>query len=168
MVEHHQDFPKKGILFRDMFPILRDPRAFQELVELLVHVIRSNLPDSDIDIVIGLDARGFLLAPLVALKLNAGFVPVRKQGKLPGSTERVEYKLEYGEDVFEVQKTALRRGQKVIVVDDLIATGGTLSASCQLAQKLGCNVLGCLVALELVELKGKSKLNVPFFSLLQF
>jgi adenine phosphoribosyltransferase len=168
MVENYQDFPKKGILFRDMLPILRDPRTFQELIELLVHVVRSKLPHSNIDIVVGLDARGFLLAPLVALKLNAGFVPVRKQGKLPGPTERVEYSLEYGQDIFEVQKTAFSKGQNVIIVDDLIATGGTMNAACQLLQQLDCNVLGCLVALELVELKGKDKLRVPFYSLLQF
>lgn len=168
MIESHPDFPKKGILFRDMFPILRDPTAYEELVELLVHRIRSSISDSKVDVVLGLDARGFLVAPSVALKLNAGFVPVRKGGKLPGPTEQVSFDLEYGKDVFEIQKSALRGGQNVMIVDDLIATGGSMSAACQLARKMGCNVLGCLTVIELLELDGKSKLQAPFQSLMQF
>ena len=168
MIELHKDFPQKGVLFRDIFPILRDPTTYRELLELLVHEVRHNHPDITVDAVVGLDSRGFLLAPAVAQSLHAGFVPVRKGGKLPGPTEKVEYKLEYGSGVFEIQTKALKRGQNVAIVDDLLATGGTMNAAWQLAEKLGCNVLGCFVVVELTELNGRSRVQVPVHSLIQF
>ncbi|KAJ7283732.1 phosphoribosyltransferase-like protein [Mycena rebaudengoi] len=175
----HSDFPKKvellavrrGIVFLDIFPILRDPIAFETLITHLVHHITSHTiaasPTKKIDVVVGLDARGFLLGPIIALRLGAAFVPVRKHGKLPGQCTSATYKKEYGTDSFEMQTDAIKSGQSVIVVDDLIATGGSAKAAGELVAKQGGKTLEYLFIIELMFLKGGSKLDAPIYSIVQ-
>ncbi|KAF9452476.1 adenine phosphoribosyltransferase [Macrolepiota fuliginosa MF-IS2] len=167
----HADFPKKGIVFLDIFPILRDPLAFETLITHFLHHITSHtLGLSDhhrIDVVVGLDARGFLLGPIIALRLGAAFVPVRKQGKLPGECVGAEYVKEYGTDTFEMQADAIKPGQNVIVVDDLIATGGSAKAAGELVKKQGGKTLEYLFIIELLFLKASTKLDAPVYSIVQ-
>ncbi|KAH9843813.1 phosphoribosyltransferase-like protein [Rhodofomes roseus] len=167
----HPDFPKKGINFLDIFPILRDPVAFESLITHLVyHLTSQTIPRSSskkIDVIVGLDARGFLLGPIIAMRLGAAFVPVRKQGKLPGTCVTATYEKEYGADSFEMQEEGIKPGQNVVVVDDLIATGGSAKAAGQLVNKLGGNVLEYLFVIELPFLKGTQQLDAPVYSMIQ-
>ncbi|KXN83701.1 Adenine phosphoribosyltransferase [Leucoagaricus sp. SymC.cos] len=167
----HPDFPQKGIVFLDIFPILHDPLAFETLITHFVHHITSRtLGLSDhrkIDVVVGLDARGFLLGPIIALRLGAAFVPIRKKGKLPGKCVQAEYVKEYGTDSFEMQADAIRPGQTVIVVDDLIATGGSAKAAGELVKKQGGETLEYLFIIELLFLKAASELDAPVYSIIQ-
>lgn len=159
----YQDFPKPGIKFRDIFSLMKDPALFSDCIRLLVdHVLREH-PDTEI--IAGLDSRGFIFGPVIAQNLNLPFVPIRKRGKLPGETHQASYSLEYGEDILEIQKDGCYAGQKVIVVDDVIATGGTMGAAVNLVKKCGGVVLECLVVMELADLKGRDKLDVPTWSL---
>ncbi|KAL5021600.1 hypothetical protein ScPMuIL_000755 [Solemya velum] len=160
------DFPKPGILFRDIFPVLRNPGAFKELINVVVEHVQKTAPD--VEIIVGLDSRGFIFGPMVAHALGIGFVPVRKSGKLPGETISVAYSLEYGKDRFEMQKDSLKADQKVIIIDDLIATGGTMAAACELVGLLKANIVQCFVVIELEDLNGKSKLSAPFKSLIKY
>lgn len=158
------DFPSKGILFEDIMPIFREPKAFQDLIDgLKLHLEMANIKP---DVIVGLDARGFLFGPTLALQLGAAFVPVRKKGKLPGETTRVEYVKEYGKDVFEMQADSVKPGQTVVIVDDIIATGGSAMAAGQLVEKQGAKVSEYLFLLELLFLKGREKLNAPVYTLL--
>ncbi len=150
------DFPKPGILFRDITPLLEDPEAFREAVEALAAPFRSE----GVDKVLGIESRGFILGAPVALELGAGFVPVRKKGKLPHETLAVRYELEYGTDEVEMHADGVRRGERVLVVDDLIATGGTAAASVRLARAAGGEVIGCSFLIELSELRGLARLDV--------
>ncbi|KAI8918630.1 adenine phosphoribosyltransferase [Powellomyces hirtus] len=160
------DFPKKGILFQDIFPIFQDPLAVETLVTHIVHHITSN--NLRPDVIVGLDARGFLLGPWIANRLSCAFVPVRKAGKLPGATTRVGYEKEYGTDYFEMQAGAVKSGQRVVVLDDLIATGGSAKAAGDLiAQNKGTTVEYIFIV-ELSALKGSAKLNAPTYSIVQF
>ncbi|KAF8639431.1 hypothetical protein AX16_010286 [Volvariella volvacea WC 439] len=167
----HPDFPKKGIVFLDIFPILRDPLAFETLITHFVHHVLSSTPhrisSNKIDVVVGLDARGFLLGPIIALRLGAAFVPVRKRGKLPGDCVSATYEKEYGTDVFEMQSDAIKPGQTVIIVDDLIATGGSARAAGELVEKLGGITIEYLFIVELLFLKAASTLNAPTYSIIQ-
>ncbi|XP_074142304.1 adenine phosphoribosyltransferase [Sminthopsis crassicaudata] len=167
-VRSFPDFPKPGILFRDISPLLKDPDAFKASIELLADHLREK-HRTKIDYIAGLDARGFLFGPPLAQKLGIGFVPIRKRGKLPGPTVSTSYSLEYGQAELEVQEDAIEPGQKVVIVDDLLATGGTMGAACKLLQSLKADVLEGLTLLELTSLKGREKLApMPFFSLLQY
>ncbi|KAI8986454.1 adenine phosphoribosyltransferase [Pilobolus umbonatus] len=161
----HEDFPQKGIVFKDMFPVFQDPTAVEAIICNIVQHINATYPDK-IDAVVGLDARGFLFGPLVALRLGAAFVPVRKQGKLPGECAQATYVKEYGEDVFEIQKNALKEGAKVIIIDDLIATGGSALAAGQLVQKCGAKTIEYVFMMELDFLKGSAVLDAPVYSLI--
>ncbi|KAH9853804.1 adenine phosphoribosyltransferase [Lenzites betulinus] len=165
------DYPKKGIVFLDIFPLLRDPVAFETLITHLVHRITSHTiassPSKKIDVVVGLDARGFLLGPIVAMRLGAAFVPVRKQGKLPGETISAEYEKEYGVDIFEMQADAIKPGQTVVVIDDLIATGGSAKAAGELVAKLGGKTLEYMFIIELTFLKAAEKLDAPMYSVVK-
>ncbi|KAF5321416.1 hypothetical protein D9619_000433 [Psilocybe cf. subviscida] len=167
----HPDFPKKGIVFLDIFPILRDPKTFEILITHFVHHITSHTlalsPTKTIDVVVGLDARGFLFGPLIAARLGAAFVPVRKAGKLPGQCISASYEKEYGTDSFEMQADAIKPGQSVIIVDDLIATGGSAKAAGELVAKLGGKTLEYLFVIELMFLKASSKLDAPVYSVVQ-
>jgi adenine phosphoribosyltransferase len=158
------DFPSKGILFEDIMPIFQDPKSFQNLIDgLKIHLQEANIKP---DVIVGLDARGFLFGPTLALQLGAAFVPVRKKGKLPGETSQVVYEKEYGKDVFEMQTGSVKSGQTVVIVDDIIATGGSAMAAGQLVELQGAEVAEYLFLLELLFLKGRDKLNAPVFTLL--
>ncbi|KAJ3193006.1 adenine phosphoribosyltransferase [Irineochytrium annulatum] len=161
------DFPKAGINFQDIFGIFQDPLAVETLVSHIVHHLRSSgLPK--IDVVVGLDARGFLLGPLIALRLGAAFAPVRKAGKLPGATTQVTYEKEYGADLFEMQVGAIKRDQTVIVLDDLIATGGSAKAAGELVKQNGGKLLEYVFFIELTALGGKKVLDAPVYSVMKF
>ncbi|CAG7819583.1 unnamed protein product, partial [Allacma fusca] len=166
LIKSHPDFPKPGILFRDMFPLLRDPKAFKELKSIMVDYTKAHIPN--VDVIVGLESRGFIFGSVLAADLELPFVPIRKPGKLPGELFRVEYLLEYGSDSFEMQKEGVQPHQNVLLVDDLLATGGSLSASCQLIESAGAKVVGCFVVMELDELNGRSKLKYPTHSLFHF
>ncbi|NWZ34852.1 APT phosphoribosyltransferase, partial [Brachypodius atriceps] len=153
----------------DISPLLKDPVAFRTLIDLLEDHVKASFPK--IDFIAGecLDSRGFLIGPPLAQRLGIGFVPVRKKGKLPGPTESISYSLEYGKAELEIQSDAVEPGQKVVIVDDLLATGGTMCAACELLKRLKAEILECLVIIELKDLKGSEKLNsIPFYSLLQY
>ncbi|MEB2343194.1 MAG: adenine phosphoribosyltransferase [Deltaproteobacteria bacterium] len=150
------DFPKPGILFRDVTPLLADARALAAAVHGLVEPFRGR----GVQKVLGIESRGFVFGPPVALALEAGFVLVRKAGKLPWKTRRVTYDLEYGSDTVEMHEDALRPGERVLVVDDLIATGGTAAAAVQLAREAGAEVVGCSFLVELTALGGRAQLGV--------
>lgn len=161
------DFPKKGIFFRDICPILKDPEALSAVTSLFEEHVRDKF--QQVDLVVGLDARGFLFGPLLAQRLGVGFVLVRKKGKLPGPTVSVGYDLEYGKAEAEIQVDAVSPGQKVILIDDLLATGGTLSAACELMHQQQATILSCLVVVEMKDLNGSDHLKPhPVYSLLQY
>ncbi len=160
------DFPRPGILFRDLTPLLADPAAFAQSVELMGEPFRG----VRVDAVVGAESRGFIFGAAVARLLDAGFVPARKPGKLPWQTRRHEYALEYGTDALEVHADAMRPGARVLVVDDLLATGGTLTACEALARGLRADVIGFAVLIELAALKGRATLprGVPLHSVLVY
>jgi adenine phosphoribosyltransferase len=165
LIREVPDFPKKGILFYDITTLLKDKLGFATLIDALSEYY---LPKK-VDLVLGMEARGFIFGPALAYRLNAGFVPVRKPGKLPAATTRVEYDLEYGSNALEVHKDAIEKGQRVIIVDDLLATGGTAEATAKLARSLGAEIVGLGFVVELDFLKGREKLS-PYdvFSLLNY
>jgi adenine phosphoribosyltransferase len=158
------DFPKPGILFYDISTLLRHPGAWKATVEGLVEALRPWKPD----VLAGIESRGFLVAAPVAFALNCGFVMIRKKGKLPGATIPHTYDLEYGSDTVEIQSDAISAGQRVAVVDDLLATGGTMAAAIRLCRMVGANVVGAAFIIELDELNGRKKLDVPVTSLLRY
>lgn len=148
------DWPKEGILFRDITPLLLNPKAFKVAVDSLC----TDFIDAGIEYVAAVEARGFIFGAAVAEKLGAGFVPIRKKGKLPWQTESVSYDLEYGTDTLEVHSDAVKSGGKVLMVDDLLATGGTMSAACELIEKIGGTVAGITFLIELADLQGREKI----------
>src|SRR6202789_396763 len=159
------DFPKPGILFYDITTLLKDPKGFATLIDALAQYYM----DKEIDLVLGIEARGFIFGPALAYRLNAGFVPVRKPKKLPGPTVRVTYDLEYGSDVLEIHADAIEPGQRVVLVDDLLATGGTMEATIKLVQQLGGEIAGLAFAIELDFLKGRDRFkDYDVFSLLHY
>ena len=161
------DYPRKGILFRDITTLLGDARAFRRSVDELVHPFAG----AKIDKVAGIEARGFILGGAIAHQLSAGFVPIRKKGKLPHATIRVAYSLEYGVDEMEMHKDGVLRGERVILVDDLIATGGTAEGAVKLLNSLGAEVVAACFVIDLPELGGADKirkLGVPVRTLVQF
>ena len=161
------DFPKPGILYRDITTLLRDPEGLRHTIDLLTKkFIEANLQP---DYVIGMESRGFLFGTPLAYKLGAGFIPVRKKGKLPASVHTVEYELEYGTDCLEVHQDALQPGSKIAIVDDLIATGGTAAATAKLVEKVGCQLLGFGFIIELRDLEGRNRLSdVPILTLVEY
>jgi adenine phosphoribosyltransferase len=154
LIREVPDFPKPGILFYDITTLLKDAQGLHELIDAL----GAQFGGKGIDKVIGIEARGFIFAPAVAYALHSGFVPVRKPKKLPAEVERVEYQLEYGTDALEIHRDAIRKGEHVLIVDDVLATGGTAAAVCKLAEKLGGKVVGLGFVIELDFLKGREKL----------
>ncbi|MCP4758687.1 MAG: adenine phosphoribosyltransferase [Planctomycetes bacterium] len=155
LVRDISDYPQPGVLFRDITPLLRDRAGLALAAELMVNPFRN----ADIEVVVGAESRGFIFGTLLARALNAGFVPIRKPGKLPGNTESRNYDLEYGSDTLEIHADAVTPGQRVLLVDDLIATGGTMEASCQLIDALGGELVGITVLIELLSLGGASKIT---------
>jgi len=159
------DFPKKGILFRDVTTLVQNKAAFKKSVDLLSKKYR----DRGFDKVVGIEARGFIFGAAVAYKIGAGFVPVRKKGKLPFKTISTTYALEYGTDTLEIHQDAIRPGEKVLIIDDLLATGGTVKAVIELVKQLGAKVSGIGFVIELVDLNGKDKFKeYPIYSLVKF
>jgi adenine phosphoribosyltransferase len=165
LIREVPDFPKPGILFYDITTLLKDPVGLHSAVDALANCYVGR----KIDCVVGIEARGFIFAPMVAYRLNAGFVPVRKPNKLPAATARATYNLEYGTDSLEVHEDAVHAGQRVLLCDDLLATGGTAAAAIQLLRSLGGTVDGAVFAVELNFLHGRSKLQgLEVFSLMQY
>ena len=165
LIREVPDFPKKGILFYDITTLLKDKRAFAMLIDALAEYYINK----DVDLVLGMEARGFIFAPALAYRLNAGFVPVRKPGKLPAATAKYDYALEYGTNTLEIHKDAIQAGQNVLIVDDLLATGGTAEATTKLASSLGAKIAGLGFVVELDFLKGRDKLKqYDVFSLLHY
>ena len=161
------DFPKEGIMFRDVTTLFADARGFRMAIDQMLHPYAGER----IDKVVGLEARGFILGGAVAHQLSVGFVPVRKKGKLPGPTIAEEYQLEYGEAVMEIHDDALEPGERVLIVDDLLATGGTAEAGIRLIERLGAEVVGCAFVIDLPDLGGRArlaKLGVPMHYLCEF
>jgi adenine phosphoribosyltransferase len=164
-IRHVPDFPKPGILFYDITTLLADAQGFRDTVEALAAPYR----DLGVEAVIGIESRGFILASAVADRLNAGFVPVRKPGKLPAATIRETYALEYGTDALEMHEDAVARGQRILIVDDVLATGGTARAATTLIRKMGGDLLAAAFLIELNFLNGREKLQgEQVFSVLQY
>ncbi len=164
LVRDVPDFPKAGILFKDITPLLGDAKAFAHVIDRLAEFGRGQ----GVTKVVGIESRGFILAPPVAIRLGAGFVPVRKQGKLPWRSRRERYGLEYGSDTIELHEDAVRPSDRVLVIDDVLATGGTAAASIRLVRGLGATVVGAAFLLELGFLAGTKQLDVPVFSVLAY
>jgi len=161
------DFPKPGILFRDITTLLRDPQGLRYTIDLFTEkCINAGMTA---DFVVGMESRGFIFGAPLAYKLGAGFIPVRKKGKLPAKVHAIEYALEYGTDCLEVHQDALEPGSRVLIADDLIATGGTASATAELIQKVGCELVGFGFIIELRELQGRKKLpEAPIVTLVEY
>jgi adenine phosphoribosyltransferase len=165
LISEIPDFPKPGILFRDLLPILADPAAVRQTVDDLAAFARPLAPD----VVVGAEARGFLFGPLLALELGVGFAPVRKPGKLPGPAHAEAYALEYGEGTLELAVDAIRPGQRALIFDDLLATGGTAAASVALVRRAGAEPVGACFVAELRGLDGRSRLaDLPVLSLVEY
>ncbi len=159
------DWPIKGVIFRDLTTLMQDPDAFRESCDVLYERYKNQ----SIDKIVGIDARGFVFGAVLAYKLGIGFIPVRKKGKLPYKTIEETYSLEYGEDTLEIHEDALDKGDKVIIADDLIATGGTVGATVSLVEKLGAQIIECAFIVELPDLKGRDKIkNCKVFSITKF
>jgi len=165
LIREIPDFPKPGILFYDITTLLKDKVGLATLIDALAeHYIKQ-----DVDLVLGMEARGFIFAPALAYRLNAGFVPLRKPGKLPAATVKFDYALEYGTNTLEIHRDAIQKGQRVLIVDDLLATGGTASATAKLASSLGAEIAGLGFVVELDFLKGRELLQgYDVFSLLHY
>jgi len=165
LIREVPDFPVKGVLFYDITTLLKDRLGFATLIDALSEYYLDKKPH----LVLGIEARGFIFGPALAYRLNAGFVPVRKPGKLPAQTARWDYELEYGKNTLEIHRDAIQPGQRVIIVDDLLATGGTAGATVQLAKSLGAQIAGLAFVVELDFLKGRDKLQgYDVFSLLHY
>ncbi|MBO4879939.1 MAG: adenine phosphoribosyltransferase [Clostridia bacterium] len=159
------DFPSEGILFRDITTLVKNPEAYGSLITTLADALRP----LDVDIVIGPEARGFVIGSAVAYALNAGFVLARKPGKLPCKVNKIEYGLEYGHDCLEIHKDAIQPGQRVAIVDDLLATGGTARAAVELVREMGATVVAAAFAIELSDLDGREKLgDCPVFAAIKY
>jgi len=158
------DFPKPGINFKDLTPMLRDPAGFAQAVDL----VAARYIGQKIDVVVGVEARGFVIGAALAYRLGAGVILIRKPGKLPYKTHRTIYELEYGTDTLEIHQDAIVPGQRVVIADDLLATGGTVNAAIKLVEQQGGSIVECAFLVELLFLKGREKVGHPVFSLLQF
>ena len=158
-------WPIEGVMFRDITTLLQDGEAFKQACDELY----GRYKDTKIDVVVGLEARGFIFGSVLAYKLGVGFVPIRKPGKLPSKTISAEFEKEYGKDKMEIHEDAIKKGDKVLIVDDLIATGGTISAAAQLVEKLGGEIVECAFVIDLPDLKGKNKIKgYKIFTMMEF
>ena len=165
LIRNIPDFPKKGIMFRDITTLLNDAGAMHQVVDRFYEQFKN----SRIDAVVSVESRGFIFGAALAYRLNAGFVPIRKPGKLPAETLRQEYSLEYGKDAIDVHRDAIRKGERVLIHDDLLATGGTVLAACNLLERLGGQIVGLCFLIELSFLHGRAKLpQYDIFSIVQY
>lgn len=163
-ITSYPDFPKPGVTFRDIFGVFRNMTALRAMKDLVVeHILFL-----EVDLVVGLDSRGFLFGPMICLELGKPFLPIRKKGKLPGKVLEQKYTLEYGEATFEIQTENVNKGARVLIIDDLLATGGSMAAAVQLVKSAGAEVIECLVIIELNKLKGREKLGAPVHSFIQY
>ncbi len=163
-------WPKKGIMFRDITSLLQDAKGLRDTIKALVKRCQETYP-GQVDVIAGIEARGFILGSAMAYEMNLGFVPIRKKGKLPGETYSQDYELEYGTDTIEIHKDSFKPGQKVLLVDDLLATGGTCLGAYQLIKKTGAEVVEACFIVDLPDLKGGEKLtkhNIPWSALVEF
>ena len=158
------DFPKPGINFKDLTPMLRDPAGFGKAVDMLA----ARYVGKKIDVVVGVEARGFVIGAALAYRLGAGVILIRKPGKLPYKTHRTIYELEYGTDTLEIHQDSIVAGQRVVIADDLLATGGTMGAAIKLVEQQGGSIVECAFLVELLFLRGREKVGHPVFSLIQF
>lgn len=159
------NFPKEGIIFKDITPLLKNAETFRHTVDAFAEILKTE----KIDYVVGIESRGFIFSPVLAYKLNAGFVPVRKKGKLPHLTHQIPYELEYGTAILEIHQDAVPAGARVVILDDLLATGGTADAAARLVEKSGAKVIKIGFLIELAFLKGRDKLKgYDVFSLIQY
>ena len=158
-------WPIEGVIFRDLTTLMQDPEAYRESCDILY----ERYKDMKIDKIVGIDARGFVFGAVLAYKLGIGFIPVRKKGKLPFKTIQETYTLEYGEDTLEIHEDAIEKGEKVVIIDDLIATGGTVGATVKLVRKLGADILECAFVVELPDLKGRDQIeDCKVYSITEF
>ena len=165
IIRSFPDWPKPGVIFRDIMPLLKDPQALKYTVDEIARQWRGK----EIDLIAGIESRGFIFGALLAQSLQKGFIAIRKEGKLPGETLRVSYTIEYGSATMEIQKDAVKPGDRVLIVDDLLATGGTAKAAAELIEKLGGVVVGFAFVIELLDLNGREKLKgYPVTSLVTF
>jgi adenine phosphoribosyltransferase len=165
LIRDVEDFPKKGIIFKDITTLLNDKNGFKKVIDLFY----ERYKDKKIDYVIGAESRGFIFGTPLAYKLNAGFIPIRKKGKLPYKTHSISYDLEYGQDTLEIHEDAAIKNSNVLLIDDLLATGGTAKAMIDLTKKLNVNIIEISFLIELKFLEGSKKLdNFPYFSLLSY
>ena len=159
------DFPKRGIIFKDITTLLKDKKALKATIDIMAKEIAKSKPKY----IVGIESRGFIFGTAIAYKLGVGFIPVRKKGKLPAKTRAVSYDLEYGQDTLEIHADALKKGDRVVIVDDLLATGGTVGAVVQLVKGSGASIKGLSFVIELEFLNGRDKLKgLPFFSVIQY
>ena len=159
------NWPIKGVIFRDITTLLQDPKAFKAICSIFY----NRYVNEKVDKIVGIDARGFLFGAVLAYELDIGFIPIRKKGKLPYNTISESYTLEYGEETVEIHADAIERGDRVVIIDDLMATGGTLAASAALVEKLGGDILECAFVIELPDLKGREKMgDRNLFSIIEF
>ena len=163
-IRHIPNFPKPGVSYKDITPLLGNGLAFNGAIEVFVNRFRSEL----IDVIVGIDARGFILGAALAQRLGLGFVPIRKSGKLPFDCYEVTYNLEYGTDTLAIHQDAFPRGSRVLICDDVLATGGTLSAALELVKKLDGDIVGIALLMELTEFEGRGRIDHPIFSLIEF
>lgn len=162
-IHHHEDFPQAGVTFRWYGDLLLDPDA----MESVMAVFWERYEDHDVDAILGLESRGFIFGSILAYEMQVPFVPIRKCGKLPEPTFKAKFEREYGSACFEMEKEALENGDRVLIIDDLLATGGSMRAACQLAMEAGAEIIEAATLLEVSSLQGKDRLEVPFFSLFQ-
>lgn len=159
------DFPKPGIQFKDITTLLQNPIGLKAMIDLLAEKTSDLQPD----FIVGMESRGFIIGAPLAYKMEIGFVPVRKPGKLPAAVHSIEYELEYGTDCLEMHQDAVKPGSRILIVDDLIATGGTAGATAELVQKIGCELIGCAFVIELKDLNGRDRLpQVPIITLAEY
>ncbi|KYN18789.1 PREDICTED: adenine phosphoribosyltransferase [Trachymyrmex cornetzi] len=163
-IKSYPDFPEPGIIFRDIFGVFNNIVALRAMKDLIMeHILFL-----EVDLVVGLDSRGFLFGPIISMELDKPFLPIRKKGKLPGKVIQQKYTLEYGEATFELQTEFINKGTRVLIVDDLLATGGTMAAAVHLIKSTGANIIECIVIMELTLLKGRDKVGVPVHSFIQY
>ena len=165
LIRDIHDFPQPGVIFKDITPLLQNAAGLSLAVELMANPFRT----TDIDLVVGAESRGFIFGTAIAQSLSCGFVPIRKPGKLPSATSKVEYELEYGKDTLEIHQDAIAQGQRILLVDDLLATGGTMAACVNLVKGTGAEIIGAVFLIELGFLKGRKKLtDVPIHSVINY